>query len=81
MIIYRRHAITSSGAIAGIVAGVLTVAIFSLGHLSIGKLLPSLPPEISDINVGIIALILNILIMFIVSAIGRKKAPTLQSAY
>jgi SSS family solute:Na+ symporter len=81
MSIYRRNAITSSGAISGIVAGVVTVAIFSLGHFSIGKLLPSLPPEISDINVGIIALILNILIMFIVSAIGRKKVPAPQSSY
>lgn len=68
-----RNRVTAPGAFAGIVAGVATVALFSLEHLSLGKLLPALPSAVADLNVGIVALALNIVVMLVVSALTRGQ--------
>jgi solute:Na+ symporter, SSS family len=62
---------TREGAAAGIVAGVATVAMVSLTHTTIGSLFPSLPLEIKELNVGIIALAVNVLVLVAVSAAAR----------
>jgi len=67
----RRRWVTRSGAAAGIVAGVATVAAVGLTHTTIGTLFPALPVEIKEINVGIIALAVNLLVMVVVSAAVR----------
>jgi len=58
---------TREGAAAGIVAGVATVAALGLTRATIGTLFPSLPVEIQEINVGIIALAVNVLVLIAVS--------------
>jgi SSS family solute:Na+ symporter len=58
---------TREGAAAGIVAGVATVAALGLTRVTIGTLFPSLPVEIKEINVGIIALAANVLVLIAVS--------------
>jgi SSS family solute:Na+ symporter len=58
---------TREGAAAGIVAGVATVVAIGLTRASIGTLFPSLPVEIKEINVGIIALVVNVLVLIAVS--------------
>jgi solute:Na+ symporter, SSS family len=58
---------TREGAAAGIVAGVATVAVLGLTRATIGTLFPSLPVEIQEINVGIIALAVNVLVLIAVS--------------
>jgi solute:Na+ symporter, SSS family len=66
-----RNWVTREGAAAGIVAGVATVAAVSLTHTTTGTLFPSLPPEIKELNVGIIALVVNFLVLTAVSVAVR----------
>src|SRR3984957_11237330 len=70
----RHNPVTREGAIAGIVAGVATVALVSLTHSTIGSLLPWLPQALKDFNVGIVALIVNVVVLAIVSAATKSLA-------
>ncbi|MDR3423056.1 MAG: sodium:solute symporter family protein [Xanthobacteraceae bacterium] len=67
----RNNWVTREGAAAGIVAGVATVAAVSLTHTTIGTLFPALPAQIKELNVGIVALAVNIVVLIVVSA-GTK---------
>jgi SSS family solute:Na+ symporter len=60
--------VTREGAAAGIVAGVATVAAISLSHATIGTLFPALPVQIKELNTGLIALAVNVAVLFVVSA-------------
>jgi SSS family solute:Na+ symporter len=62
---------TPVGAAAGIVAGVGTVAAVSLTHSTIATLFPALPPAIRELNVGLIALAVNVIALTIVT-VGMK---------
>jgi len=64
----RNNRITRAAAAAGIVAGVATVAAVSLTHSTIGTLFAALPVEIKELNVGIVALAVNVVVMMAVSA-------------
>ena len=55
-------------------AGVATVAAISLTHTTIGTLFPALPVEIKELNVGIIALAVNVVVLVVVSAAVRFAA-------
>ena len=70
----ERNPMTKEGAAAGIIAGVATVVYFTLAHESIGKLLPGLPDMVKDINVGVVALVANLVVLAVVSAVtaGRR---------
>ena len=74
----RNRWITREGAIAGIVAGVATVAAVGLTHATIATLVPSLPLEIKEVNVGIVALAVNFLVLIAVSA-AMRLAPSFAS--
>lgn len=64
---------SAPAAIAGIVVGELTVAALTLSKATLGTLLPSFPHSFTDLNVGVIALTLNVLAMVLVSfAMPRK---------
>jgi SSS family solute:Na+ symporter len=78
----RRNPATKEGAFAGILAGVATVVYFTLAHQTIGKLLPSLPEAVQDINVGFVALFANVVAIVVVSAVtaGRRLPMAKQSA-
>jgi solute:Na+ symporter, SSS family len=71
--------VTPAGAAAGIVAGVAAVAAVSLTHSSIATLFPALPEAMQELNVGLIALGVNVVVMFAVSAavglMTAKPAP------
>jgi Na+/proline symporter len=69
----------STGAFAGIVAGVLVVAVTNLMHLSIGQLFPFLPASLKDVNIGFLALGLNVLVLVLVSAFTQPQAAAAQS--
>jgi SSS family solute:Na+ symporter len=64
-----RRYVTGPGAVAGILAGVATVAILSLQHLTIASLVPNLPAELRDINAGFIALAVNVAALLAVSSV------------
>jgi SSS family solute:Na+ symporter len=65
---------TKAGAFAGIISGVATVAYITISKSTIGTLFPSLPQYIKDLNVGVIALIINIVCLVIVSLLTRKAS-------
>ncbi|MDD2859889.1 MAG: sodium:solute symporter family protein, partial [Acidiphilium sp.] len=63
---------TKQGAMAGIIAGVVVAAWLTFSHATVGSLLPFLPQPIQDFNVGIIALIVNIVMLVAVSAVTKR---------
>jgi SSS family solute:Na+ symporter len=65
--------VTREGAFAGICVGVATVAITSLTHSSVATLFPALPDALRDLNIGIVALILNLVALGAVSAVTRRR--------
>ena len=72
----RRNPVTKEGAIAGILAGVATVAAVSLTHTTLGTLIPALPQAIQDLNIGIVALVANVVVLFVVSRLTQAAERT-----
>jgi SSS family solute:Na+ symporter len=70
----RNNPATKYGVGAGVIVGVATVAAVTLTHSTIKTLLPFLPAEMNDINVGFVALALNILVTAAVSMATRSAA-------
>ena len=65
--------VTKEGAFAGICVGVATVAATSLTHTTVAMLFPALPEALKDLNIGIVALVLNLVALGIVSAVTRRR--------
>jgi SSS family solute:Na+ symporter len=66
-----RPKISSTAAFAGILAGELTVASITLTSSSVATLIPAAPQVIKDMNVGIVALIVNVVVLSIVAVFTR----------
>jgi SSS family solute:Na+ symporter len=58
---------------AGAVAGVATVAAVSLTHTTIATLFPGLPAAMQELNVGLIALAVNVIVLAVVG-VGERLA-------
>ena len=69
-----RPRISATAALAGIIAGECTVAAISLSGTSIGKLAPSLPQMVKDLNIGVVALLVNATVIVAVSLFTRRPA-------
>ncbi len=69
----KRNPITTAGAITGIVCGLATVAYITLSNSTIGSMFPFFPQWVKDLNVGIIALIVNIVVTTVVSLFTKKE--------
>ena len=73
--------VTKWGAAAGIVAGVVTVTYVTVMGTTIGSLFPFLPQAVADTNIGIIALLVNLVFLVAVSfATGGLAVRREQSA-
>jgi SSS family solute:Na+ symporter len=70
----KRNPVTKQGAICGILAGVAVVAYTTIQSASIGSLFPSFPQWAKDMNIGIVALIVNLVVLLVVSAVTQKFA-------
>src|SRR5579883_317789 len=70
----RNNPLTKAGAFAGVAVGVATVVAVTLSHSTIATLAPFLPTAIQDVNVGFLALILNLVAAAIVSLATRPAA-------
>ncbi|RJS50203.1 sodium:solute symporter [Bacillus sp. PK3_68] len=68
----KNNFVTKQGAAAGMIAGVITVAYMTVTNATVGTLFPSLPNVAKDLNVGIIALSINIIIMLAVSLFTKQ---------
>jgi solute:Na+ symporter, SSS family len=64
-----RPRIGAAAAFAGIAAGEATVAAISISGSSIATLIPSAPQFLKDLNVGVIALVVNVIVMAIVGVV------------
>lgn len=73
----RRNPVTVSGAAAGMVVGVAVVSYVIVAKRSVGDLMPFLPEWAATLNVGIVALIANVLALTVVSALtqGSRRPP------
>ncbi|HFR4156187.1 sodium:solute symporter family protein [Bacillus cereus] len=69
--LFPRQIITKQGAIAGMGVGLLVVAYITLSGSTIATMFPSFPQYIKDLNVGIVALLINIIVMFVVSGFTK----------
>ena len=59
---------------AGILVGVAAVAAITLTRTSMATLFPGLPQAIQDLNIGIVALVLNVAALTLVSAVTPHSA-------
>ncbi|PGL69852.1 sodium:solute symporter [Bacillus sp. AFS055030] len=72
----KKNFVTKQGAITGIIFGGVIVSIFDLGEKTFAQAFPHFPQLVKDLNVGIIALIINALVMVAVSLITRNSMST-----
>jgi SSS family solute:Na+ symporter len=68
----ERPRVNAVAAAAGIIAGELTVAAIAVSGASLASLIPSAPAVVKDLNVGIVALVINVAVIFIVS-LGMRR--------
>lgn len=69
----QKNMVTKYGALTGIISGLSIVTYITISQSTIGTLLPFLPQAAKDLNVGIIALLVNFIVMITVSLIIKKK--------
>ncbi len=70
-----RPRISTAAALAGIIAGEFTVAAVTLSGTSVAKLAPWLPQIAKDLNIGVVALLVNVTVIALVSVCVRRPSP------
>ncbi|HSU79810.1 MAG TPA: sodium:solute symporter [Candidatus Angelobacter sp.] len=68
----KRNPISKAGAFSGILAGELVVAYVTITSQTMATLLPFMPQAVQDLNSGIVAMILNLIVTFVVSSFTKK---------
>jgi SSS family solute:Na+ symporter len=77
--LWERPRASAAGAFAGILAGELVVAYQTVRGVSLPDLIPSAPQAIKDLNIGIVALVANVLVLGTVSLFaGRSRSRTVE---
>jgi len=71
----ERQRVSAASAIAGIVAGGLTVVFLTVTSASVATLLPGAPQMVKDLNVGFVALAVNAVVLTVVALATRVEAP------
>lgn len=72
----RNNPVTRPAAFASIIVGEATVGAVSLSKSTVAGLFPFLPDTLKDLNVGIVALILNVATLLLVTLLTRKTSDT-----
>ncbi|WP_296659207.1 sodium:solute symporter [Paraburkholderia sp.] len=62
---------TKQGAFCGILAGVAVVVVTTLLHVSVAQLIPFAPDALKDVNIGFLALGVNVVVLAAVSALTQ----------
>ncbi|MBH0328817.1 sodium:solute symporter [Brevibacillus brevis] len=60
------------GAFAGILSGVSTVAYVTIFQVTIASMFPNWPAVVKDLNIGVVALLVNLVVMFTVTFVTRN---------
>jgi SSS family solute:Na+ symporter len=79
----RNNPVTRIAAFASILVGEAAVAVLSLNKLSVAKLFPFLPEPLQDMNVGMIALTLNVATLVVVTLLtssSRRRSDAVGNA-
>ena len=71
----ERQRVSAASAIAGIVAGELTVVFLTVTSASVATLLPGAPQVVKDLNVGFVALAVNAVVLTVVALATRLPRP------
>jgi solute:Na+ symporter, SSS family len=71
--LWKKNPVNKTGATAGIITGVIMVAYVTITSSTMGTFFPKAPQFIKDLDIGIAALVVNIVFMFAVSAITRTS--------
>ena len=74
MSLLRNNPVTRPAAFASIVVGEATVAWVSMTKSTVAGLFPFLPAPLTDLNVGIVALVLNVMTLVVVTLLTRNLA-------
>jgi SSS family solute:Na+ symporter len=74
-----RNRATKQGAFCGILVGVAVVTVTTIFKMSVGQLMPFLPDALKDVNIGFVALALNVVVFVVVSAVTQPHAHSDQS--
>lgn len=69
----ERPRISAAAAIAGIVAGEITVAVTTLTGASMATLAPTLPQVAKDLNIGVVALCVNVAVVLVITIATRRR--------
>ena len=67
----ERRRVSAASAIAGIVAGELTVVFLTVTSASVATLLPAAPQMVKDLNVGFVALGVNVVVLCVTAITTR----------
>lgn len=65
--------VTKAAAMAGILAGETVIAALGLSGATLAKLFPAWPAGITDLNIGVVALAVNVAVMGLVTAVTRRR--------
>ncbi|WP_134700890.1 sodium:solute symporter [Ammoniphilus sp. YIM 78166] len=68
----KNNFVTKQGAAAGMIVGVGTVIYITITKTTITTLFPSAPQALQDLNVGIVALVVNVTVMVIASLFTKE---------
>ncbi|MDQ2890514.1 MAG: sodium:solute symporter [Gemmatimonadota bacterium] len=71
----ERQRVSSSSAIAGTVAGALAVLFLTVTGSTVATLIPQAPQMVKDLNVGFLALGLNVVVLALVAAVTKVRVP------
>jgi len=75
----ERPLISAGAAFAGILAGELIVAYMTISGATLPELIPSAPQILKDLNVGVVALVVNVTVLAVVSLVTRRPRVVLDA--
>lgn len=70
-----RPRISTAAALSGILAGEFTVTAVTLSGTSVAKLAPALPQIAKDLNIGVVALLVNLAVIALVTVVSPRRSP------
>ncbi|MGG1660058.1 sodium:solute symporter family protein [Brevibacillus sp. NRS-1366] len=70
----KNNPITKQGAFAGITLGIGFILYTSFAKVTMITLFPTMPKIVQDLNIGVLALVINIVTMCLVSVLTKKTA-------
>lgn len=74
MSLLNRNPVNKWGAGSGMVVGAIIVAVLTIGSYTVGDVLPFLPSSLQHLNVGVLALLANVIVCVLVSFATRDRS-------